>query len=120
MRFMDLSGLTVAQHEAIADIIDEFDFEAVREYMKDKNWGWKTEDDDGNEFYEIPNTSKLISGLRRLLVNAFNNLNECIKTDPNYNGCCYSSSGGFTVYCWYDNRCQAYFSISEWWHDSEY
>lgn len=119
MSKLDYSKITPEQRLAIDEVMDEFEFEKVERHMKAVNWGWSapTPEDEWN--VEIPTLSDIKAACRRLLVNAFTAVTMVKETDSDYNGPCYSSCGGFTVYAWPDNRCQVFFSVDDWWYEPE-
>jgi hypothetical protein len=119
MSKLDYSKIAPEQRLAIDDVMDTFNFEKVERHMKAVNWGWSapTPEDEWN--LEIPTILDLKAACRRLLVNAFTAVSMVKETDPDYKGPCYSSCGGFTVYAWPDNRCQVFFSVTDWWHEPE-
>lgn len=102
MENLDLSKLTIEQHERIAEVMDSFDFNTVEKYMNDTNWEWAYGDE-----YVIPTNSDLRRRLRTMLVRCFNDLNESNDTVV------WNSTGGFTVYVHQGNECEAYFSIAD-------
>lgn len=99
--------------------MDTFDFEKVAKHMKAVNWGWSapTPEDEWN--LEIPHISGIKAACRRLLVNAFTSVTMNKEDGSDYNGPCFSSSGGFTVYAWPNNSCQVFFAVTECWIDGE-
>ena len=119
MNKLDYSKITPEQRLVIDDVMDEFDFEKVAKHMKAVNWGWSapTPEDEWN--LEIPDISQLKAACRRLLVNAFTSVTMNKEDGHNYDGPCYSSCGGFTVYAWPNNNCQVYFAVTDWWVDGE-
>jgi hypothetical protein len=119
MSKLDYSKITPEQRLAIDDVMDTFEFEKVERHMKAVNWGWSapTPEDEWN--LEIPTILDLKAACRRLLINAFTAVSMVKETDPDYKGPCYSSCGGFTVYAWPDNRCQVFFSVTDWWYEPE-
>lgn len=116
---LDYSKITPEQRLAIDEVMYEFDFEKVAKHMKAVNWGWSapTPEDEWN--LEVPHISGIKAACRRLLVNAFTSVTMNKEDGSDYNGPCYSSSGGFTVYAWPDNRCQVFFAVTECWVDGE-
>jgi hypothetical protein len=118
---IDYTGITNEQHTAINDVIDELEFDKIRHYMNSINWKWSIgpKDEDGIRSMAIPEIHDLKEGLRSMLVRCFQSVNLVKEEDPDYKGPCWSSCGGFTVFCWPDNRCQAFFSVTDWWHDPE-
>ena len=115
MSAKELSRLTPRQHMAINEVMDNFDFNKVEEYMKRVGWGWAIgeDDEDGIPQLLIPENSDIRQSLRRKLVHTFNRMNEILEEDPDYNSIVFSSSGGFTVYVFSDDRCIVHFSIEE-------
>lgn len=119
MENIDYTGITTRQHNAINDVMDAFEFDKVEAHMNHVNWGWAapTPEDEWN--LEVPDLDQIKQSLRKMLVRAYNNMNENKKIDPEFNSPCYSSCGGFTVYVWPDDSCQAYFSVTDWWVDTD-
>ena len=119
MSKLDYSKITPEQRLAIDDVMDSFEFEKVERHMKTVNWGWSapTPEDEWN--MEIPTVLDLKAACRRLLVNAFTAVSMVKESDPDYEGPCYSSCGGFTVYAWPNNSCQVFFAVTDWWVDGE-
>ena len=72
--------------------------------MKTVNWGWTapTPEDEWN--LEVTDISQLKAACRRLLVNAFSAVTMNKEDGNDYDGPCWSSCGGFTVYAWPNNR----------------
>lgn len=118
MTHIDYTGITSRQHNAINDVMDAFEFDKVYAHMKHVNWGWASKTSDGNDYLEVPDMDHIKHALRKMLVHVYTTMNDR-KTDSDVNGPCYSSSGGFTVYVWPDDSCQAYFSVTDWWVDSD-
>ena len=116
---LDYSKITPEQRLAIDEVMDTFDFEKVAKHMKAVNWGWSapTPEDEWN--LEIPQIHEIKAACRRLLVNAFTSVTMNKEDGHNYNGPCFSSSGGFTVYAWPNNSCQVFFAVTECWVDGE-
>lgn len=119
MNKLDYSKITPEQRLAIDDVMDTFEFEKVEKHMKTVNWGWSAPTPEDERNMEIPTILDLKAACRRLLVNAFTSVTMVKETDPDYKGPCYSSCGGFTVYAWPDNSCQAFFAVTDWWVDGE-
>jgi hypothetical protein len=119
MNKLDYSKITPEQRLAIDDVMDTFEFEKVERHMKAVNWGWSapTPEDEWN--LEIPTILDLKAACRRLLVNAFTSVTMNKEDGNDYDGPCYSSCGGFTVYAWPDNSCQVFFAVTDWWVDGE-
>jgi hypothetical protein len=116
---LDYSKITPEQRLAIDDVMDTFDFEKVAKHMKAVNWGWSapTPEDEWN--IEIPHIFGIKAACRRLLVNAFTSVTMNKEDGSDYDGPCYSSCGGFTVYAWPNNSCQVFFAVTECWIDGE-
>jgi hypothetical protein len=121
MEKLDYTGITNEQHQAINDVMDCMEFEKILNHMRAVNWKWGLgeKDKDGIPTLMEPEIYDLKDSLRSMLVRGFHSVNLCKEEDPDYNGPCWSSCGGFTVYCWPDNRCQAFFSVTDWWYDPE-
>lgn len=119
MSKLDYSKITPEQRLAIDEVMDEFDFEEVERHMKTVNWGWSapTPEDEWN--LEIPDLSTIKAACRKLLVNAFTAVTMNKEDGHDYDGPCYSSCGGFTVYAWPNNSCQVFFAVTDWWVDGE-
>ena len=115
MSSKELSQLTLRQHMAISEVMVNFDFNKVEKYMKTVGWGWAIgeDDEDGIPQLLIPENSDIRRYLRRKLVHTFNCMNDILEEDPDYNSVVFSSSGGFTVYVFSDDRCIVHFSIAE-------
>lgn len=111
---IDYSKLTNKQHRIINEIIDNFNFYTVSDYMEKTNWLWadlsnaNTLDEILDAPTYIPDIPTLRSRLREILSRAFINANE-----GEDNGPYYISTGGFTVYVWKNNECHVHFSIEE-------
>lgn len=121
MTKIDYTGITTDQHAVINNIIDCFNFNKVYKHMEHVGWKWLSDEKDryGNNIMALPDISELRQALRRLLVHAFQSVNKLKQEEPDYSGPCYSSCGGFTVYCWPNDMCQAFFSVTDWWIDPE-
>lgn len=116
---LDYSKVTDRQRLMIDEVMDSFEFNKVERHMKQVQWGWAkpTPEDEWN--LEIPDEYELKASLRRLLVNACTAMTMNKEEDPNVSGPCYSSCGGFTVYVWPDDSSQVFFSVTDWWVDSD-
>lgn len=119
MGYIDYTGITSRQHNAINDIMDSFDFDKVEAHMKHTNWGWSTPTPDDEWNLEVPDLDRIKKALRKMLVRVYTNMNNNKKEDSNFDSPCYSSCGGFTVYVWPDDACQVYFSVTECWVDAD-
>ena len=117
---LDYSKITNKQHHIINDIIDNFNFNVVADYMEKTNWVWvdhsdaKTIDDLLSAPVYIPNAAELRCRLREILYKAFSNANE-----GEDNGPYYISTGGFTVYVWKTNECHVHFSIEDYFEEGD-
>lgn len=118
---IDYTGITNEQHVAINEVMDEMKFDKIIHYMNSAKWKWSIgpKDEDGYRSMVIPETNDLKDTLRSMLVRCFQSVNLVKEEDTDYKGPCYSSCGGFTVYCWPDSRCQAFFSVTDWWYEPE-
>lgn len=116
---IDYTGITTRQHNAINDVMDAFEFDKVEAHMQAVNWQWSTPTKDDEWHMEVPDLDRIKRSLRKMLVRVYNTMNENKRLNPDFDSPCYSSCGGFTVYVWPDDTCQAYFSVAEWWIDSE-
>ena len=119
MSKLDYSKITPEQRLVIEEVMDEFDFESVERHMKAVNWGWATPTSEDEWNLEVPNISQLKAACRRLLVDAFTAVTMNKEDEHGYDGPCFSSSGGFTVYAWPNNSCHVYFAVTDWWVDGE-
>ena len=121
MTKIDYTGITNEQHAAINDVMDWMEFDKILKYMKSVNWKWAIgpKDKEGFSTLAYPEIYEIKESLRSMLVRCFKSVNRIKKDDPNYSGPCWSSCGGFTVYCWPDNRCQAFFSVTDYWHEPD-
>lgn len=119
LKSVDFESLTPIQLAIIADTLDVFNFDKVEAYMNDINWYWNTLDEEGNEIMKVPNQTELRAALRRLIINAYNAMNESMKME-HIEAPTYSSCGGFTVYVWPNDTCQVYFSVTDHWVDEEW
>ena len=118
---IDYTGITNDQHAAINEAMDVFEFGKVLNHMKAVKWKWSIgpRDENGIRSLAEPDIYELKEALRSMLVRCFQAVNLVKEEDPDYKGPCWSSCGGFTVYAWPDNRCQAFFSVTDWWYDPE-
>jgi hypothetical protein len=116
---LDYSKVTDRQRLMIDDVMDSFEFNKVERHMHQVQWGWAkpTPEDEWN--LEIPDEHELKASLRRLLVNACTSMTMNKEEDPNVSGPCFCSCGGFTVYVWPDDSAQVFFSVTDWWVDSD-
>lgn len=119
MGYIDYTGITSRQHNAINDVMDAFEFDKVEAHMQHVNWRWTSPTPDNEWYTEIPDLDRIKQALRKMLVRAYTGMNKIKKINPNTESPCYSSCGGFTVYVWPDDSCQAYFSVEEWWIDAD-
>lgn len=110
----DMTKLSNKQHAVINDIMDNFEFDKVLNHMKHVNWKWVSK----NDTYSMPEIADLRSKLRSLIVHAFNNINKIKESEPDYKGVSFTSTGGFSVYVHADDSCEVYFSVTDWWVDS--
>lgn len=102
------SKLTEKQHLVINEVMDVFDFEAVKKHMNHVNWGWSM-----GGIYAIPDIPDLRRSLRERLMEAFTAMNE-FKDDVDFDGSPEMiSSGGFTVIVWPDDYCNVFFNVTE-------
>ena len=117
---IDYSKLTNKQHRIINDIIDNYNFDVIADYMKNTNWVWadmsnvNSIDEMVNAPVYVPNVPELRGRLRELLQRTFINANE-----GNIDGPYYISTGGFTVYVWKTNECHVHFSIEDYFGDGD-
>lgn len=102
------SKLTEQQHLVINEVMDEFDFEAVKKHMNHVNWCWSMKD-----LYAIPDIRDLRRSLRERLMEAFVEMNEFKESDSFDNSPVMISSGGFTVIVWPSDYCNAFFNVAE-------
>ena len=118
---IDYAGITNEQHTAINDVMDMFEFDKVLNHMKTVKWKWSIgpKDEDGIRSLAEPDIYDLKEALRSMLVRCFQAVNLVKEEDSDCKGPCWSSCGGFTVYAWPDNRCQAFFSVTDWWYEPE-
>lgn len=117
MKNIDYTGITSQQHNAIAEVMDVFDFDKVEAHMQHVDWGWSAPTPEDEWHLEVPDLDTIKYAVRKLLVRAYQSMNYCKKEDPNISAPCYSSAGGFTVYVWPNDTCQLFFSVTDWWVD---
>jgi hypothetical protein len=116
---LDYSKVTDRQRLAIDEVMDTFEFDKVERHMRHVNWGWAAPTPEDEWHLEVPDIYQLKASLRRLLVNAYTSMTMNKEADPDMNGPCWSSCGGFTVYVWPDDSCQVFFSVTDIWIDSD-
>ena len=111
---LDYSKLTDRQHSAIDEVMDNFDFECVGDYMERTNWGW-AKPLPGHEWHtEVPDIREIRFQVRRLLVDTFTRMNEQREEYPTYEGPWYTAAGGVNVFVYNNDTCQVFFSIADW------
>lgn len=116
---LDYSKLTETQRLAIDEVMDNFDFEKVKSYMDHVGWQWSVPVRKGEWEMEVPELYDIKSELRRILVEVFTSFNNYKEDNESYVGPVYISTGGFTVYGWDEGACQVFFSVTDWWVDTE-
>lgn len=87
-----MSDLTSADHDAIWDIMNNFDFHQIHRVMKLTQWGWYNPDCNS---MKVPDIQNLRDTARRMLM-------ECATRARKVSGQYTIGSGGFYVYAEYD------------------
>ena len=116
---IDYTGITQVQHAMLDDVMDNMDFQKIHEYMKRVKWGWSAPTPDNEWNLEVPDVQTIKHHLREQIVNCYQGLNKIKEQDPDYDGCYFSSCGGFSTYVWANDDCHVMFSIEECMFESE-
>ena len=111
-----MESLTPKQWASINEVLDVFDFDKVEDHMQQVNWIWYRSDD---EEERVPTQSEIRAALRNMLIRAYDGMNMWKKEEPDLQSPYWTSCGGFTVYVWPNDTCQAYFSVTDWWIDED-
>lgn len=87
-----MSDLTSADHDAIWDIMNNFDFERTHQVMDILNWKW----------YNVPELTEGVPDIHQLRDTARKMLVECASRARKVSGPYYIGSGGFFAYADYE------------------
>jgi hypothetical protein len=103
----------------IDDVMDSFEFHKVERHMQQVQWGWAKPTTENKWNLEIPDVFELKAALRKLLVNVCTSMTMEKESNPDVSSPHFTSCGGFTVYVWPDDTAQVFFSVTDWWVDSD-